>query len=42
MIHLLNTTCPVIKSHTPMQLLVTTTAMPAEVEMLQINVMKKI
>ena len=31
-------TCPVIKSQTPMQLLVTTTAIPAEVEMLRTNV----
>ena len=35
-------TCPVIKSHTPMQLLVTTTAMPAEVEMLQFNVRNEV
>ena len=35
-------TCPVIKSQTPMQLLVTTTAIPADVEMLQINVKNEI
>ena len=33
-------TCPVMKSQTPIQLLVTTTAMPADVEILDIDITK--
>ena len=32
--------CPVMKSQTPIQLLVTTTAMPADVEILDIDITK--